>query len=159
MSLLALLLTMSTTTSQTGIAQSADGVAIHYATHGQGEIALVFVHGWAINRRYWDEQVPAFARTHRVVTLDLAGHGRSGRERKDWSMAAFGQDVRAALRWPGCPQSRRSSRQALRSRAGSTRGARRRHQLVNVRRNSASDSARSNSAAKPCVSPTAKSPG
>ena len=38
-----------------------------------------------------------FARTHRVVTLDLAGHGRSGRERKDWSMAAFGQDVRAVV--------------------------------------------------------------
>jgi pimeloyl-ACP methyl ester carboxylesterase len=59
MSLLALLLTMSTTTSQTGIAPSADGVPIHYATQGQGEIALVFVHGWAINRRYWDAQVPA----------------------------------------------------------------------------------------------------
>src|SRR5882672_7797720 len=97
MSLLALLLTMSTTTSQTGIAQSADGVPIHYATQGQGEIAVVFVHGWAINRRYWDAQVPVFAHTHRLVTLDLAGHGRSGSERKDWTMAAFGQDVRAVV--------------------------------------------------------------
>jgi len=97
MSLLALWLTMSATTSQTGIAKSADCVAIHYATQGQGEIALVFVHGWAINRRYWDAQVPAFARTHRVVTLDLAGHGRSGKERKDWTVAAFGQDVRAVV--------------------------------------------------------------
>jgi pimeloyl-ACP methyl ester carboxylesterase len=88
---------MTTTTSQTGIAQSADGVPIHYATQGQGEIALVFVHGWASNRRYWDAQVPVFARTHRVVTLDLAGHGRSGGERKDWTVAAFGEDVRAVV--------------------------------------------------------------
>src|SRR4029079_11644016 len=98
MVLLALLMTMSTTPSpKTGIAKSSDGVAIHYETQGQGEPALVFVHGWAINRRYWDAQVPVFARAHQVVTLDLAGHGESGRERKDWTVAAFGQDVRAVV--------------------------------------------------------------
>jgi pimeloyl-ACP methyl ester carboxylesterase len=98
MSLLFLLLAMSTTdTARTGTAKSADGVAIHYEVQGRGEPALVFVHGWAIDGRYWDAQVPAFARTHRVVTLDLAGHGRSGRERKDWTVAAFGHDVRAVV--------------------------------------------------------------
>jgi pimeloyl-ACP methyl ester carboxylesterase len=98
MPLLALLLAMTNTpTSQTGIVRSFDGVPIHYATQGQGEPAIVFVHGWAIDRRYWDAQVPVFAPTHRVVTLDLAGHGRSGRERKDWSVAAFGQDVCAVV--------------------------------------------------------------
>jgi pimeloyl-ACP methyl ester carboxylesterase len=98
MAFLALLLAMSTTpTPQTGIAKSDDGVPIHYQVQGQGEPALVFVHGWAIDSRYWDAQVPEFARTHRVVTLDLAGHGRSGRGRKDWSVAAFGQDVRAVV--------------------------------------------------------------
>jgi pimeloyl-ACP methyl ester carboxylesterase len=96
MSLLALLLAMSTTV-QTGIAKSADGVPIHYETQGQGQPALVFVHGWAIDRRYWDAQVPVFARTRQVVTLDLAGHGQSGRGRQDWSVAAFGQDVRAVV--------------------------------------------------------------
>src|SRR5262249_46911130 len=34
---------------------------------------------------------------HRVVALDLAGHGRSGRERKDWTVEAFAQDVRAVV--------------------------------------------------------------
>ncbi len=33
----------------------------------------------------------------RIVTLDLAGHGESGRDRKEWTIPAFGQDVRAAL--------------------------------------------------------------
>jgi pimeloyl-ACP methyl ester carboxylesterase len=28
----------------------------------------------------------AFAKTHRVVAIDLAGHGESGKERKDWTM-------------------------------------------------------------------------
>jgi pimeloyl-ACP methyl ester carboxylesterase len=35
----------------------------------------------------------AFAPKHRVVALDLAGYGQSGRGREDWTMAAFGQDV------------------------------------------------------------------
>jgi len=98
--LLLLLVTAMTATSphhSTGTARSADGVAIHYDAYGAGAPALVFVHGWAIDSRYWDAQVPVFARTHRVVTLDLAGHGRSGRGRKDWTMAAFGQDVRAVV--------------------------------------------------------------
>ena len=80
-----------------GTARSADGAPIHYESKGRGEPTLVFVHGWAIDSRYWQAQVPVFARTHRVVTLDLAGHGRSGRERKDWTVAAFGQDVRAVV--------------------------------------------------------------
>jgi pimeloyl-ACP methyl ester carboxylesterase len=80
-----------------GTARSADGVDIHYRVVGTGEPALVFVHGWAIDSRYWDAQVPAFARDQRVVTLDLAGHGRSGRGRKDWTVAAFAQDVRAVV--------------------------------------------------------------
>ena len=91
------LLGAATMTSQTGTATSADGVPIHYDVRGQGEPALVFVHGWAIDSRYWDQQVPVFARTHRVVGIDLAGHGRSGRGRKDWTVAAFAQDVRAVV--------------------------------------------------------------
>ncbi len=90
---------MSTLTPapRAGTARSADGVPIHYDVYGGGEPALVFVHGWAIDSRYWEAQVPVFAATHRVVTLDLAGHGRSGRARKDWTVAAFGQDVRAVV--------------------------------------------------------------
>ena len=56
--------------AQDGTARSADGVPIHYTVTGAGEPALVFVHGWAIDGRYWDAQVPVFARTHRVVILD-----------------------------------------------------------------------------------------
>jgi pimeloyl-ACP methyl ester carboxylesterase len=87
----------ATMTTQAGTATSADGVPIHYEAQGQGEPALVFVHGWAIDSRYWDQQVPVFARTHRVVTLDLAGHGQSGRGRKEWTVAAFAADVRAVV--------------------------------------------------------------
>lgn len=37
--------------------------------------SLVFVHGFALDARMWRKQVPAFAETHRVLTLDLPGFG------------------------------------------------------------------------------------
>jgi pimeloyl-ACP methyl ester carboxylesterase len=76
---------------------SADGVPIHYEVHGQGEPALVLVHGWTCDRTYWVAQVPHFSGSHRVVTIDLAGHGESGLGREEWTITAFGQDVAAVV--------------------------------------------------------------
>jgi pimeloyl-ACP methyl ester carboxylesterase len=76
-----------------GTATSPDGVPIRYAAAGKGDPALVFVHCGGCNRGFWDGQMAYFAAKHRVVALDLAGHGQSGAGRKDWTMAAFGQDV------------------------------------------------------------------
>lgn len=39
-----------------------------------------------------------FAPRHRVVALDLAGHGRSGRARSDWTVERFGDDVASVVR-------------------------------------------------------------
>ena len=38
-----------------------------------------------------------FSPHYRVVTLDLAGHGKSGLNRKDWTISAFAQDVVAVV--------------------------------------------------------------
>jgi pimeloyl-ACP methyl ester carboxylesterase len=80
---------------------SADGTTIAYSVTGMGSTALVFVHGWACDRSYWREQVPFFAPAFKVITLDLAGHGLSGRTRTDWSIARFAEDVEAVVRDAG----------------------------------------------------------
>ncbi len=80
-----------------GVVSSMDGVSIHYRVEGDGAPALVFVHCWTCDSHFWDQQVAHFAKRHRVVTLDLAGHGQSGRNREDWTMSAFGNDVRAVI--------------------------------------------------------------
>ena len=76
---------------------SADGVSIHYDDVGAGDPALVFVHGWNCDRSYWSGQLDHFARTHRVVNVDLAGHGDSGLNRGEWTMRAFGEDVSSVV--------------------------------------------------------------
>jgi len=77
--------------------ESADGVSIRYEVVGEGSPPIVFVHGWSCDRSYWREQVPHFAKSHRVVTIDLGGHGESGTGREEWTMTAFGADVKAVL--------------------------------------------------------------
>lgn len=76
---------------------STDGVSIRYDDLGAGDPALVFVHGWSCDRSYWSEQLTHFAQSHRVVNIDLAGHGDSGLDRTEWTMQAFGEDVSAVV--------------------------------------------------------------
>jgi pimeloyl-ACP methyl ester carboxylesterase len=81
----------------TAFARSPDGVPIAYDVAGAGAPALVFVHGWSCDRTYWRGQVEPFALRHRVVAVDLAGHGESGESRSSWTMPAFGDDVVAVV--------------------------------------------------------------
>ena len=76
---------------------SADGVKIHAESWGNGATPLVFVHGWSCDSSYWRDQVKDLALDYRVVTIDLAGHGRSEAGREHYTMQAFGQDVAAVL--------------------------------------------------------------
>jgi|GEM_PF-248624 len=77
---------------------SADGVHIEYHVYGHGDPAIVLIHGWACDSGYWRAQLADLAARYTTVTLDLAGHGGSGRNRTDWSMARYGEDVAAVVR-------------------------------------------------------------
>ena len=78
-------------------ASSPDGIPIRYEQHGARSPAIVLVHGWSCDRTYWREQVGPLAARHRLVAIDLAGHGESGAGRDSWTMPAFGADVAAVV--------------------------------------------------------------
>lgn len=78
-------------------AYSPDGVRIAYEVTGEGEPTLVFVHGWSCDRSYWQAQIQHLSQQHRVVAIDLAGHGESGLNRAEWTIQAFAADVIAVL--------------------------------------------------------------
>jgi len=79
------------------IVNASDGVPIHYSVQGKGDPALVFIHCWACNRHFWDNQVAEFSKTYRVVTIDLPGHGESGQGRKNYSVESYGDDVKTVV--------------------------------------------------------------
>src|SRR5260370_3664397 len=72
--------------------RAGDGLGLVGEVSGQGDTALVFLHGWCGDREYWKHQVGAFATDYRLVTLDQAGHGESGEDRKAWSADGLSGD-------------------------------------------------------------------
>jgi pimeloyl-ACP methyl ester carboxylesterase len=80
------------------ITTSRDGVHIQYRAYGSGEPTIVLVHCWSCDSSYWNAQIAPLKALYRVVTVDLAGHGASGRNRTDWSMASFADDVAAVVK-------------------------------------------------------------
>ena len=86
------------------VATSADGVPISFSVYGEGSPAIVFVHGWCWGQNNWNGQIQEFSRQYKIVTIDLAGFGESGRDRTDWTMEAFGEDVVAVVKELGLEQ-------------------------------------------------------
>jgi len=78
--------------------RAGDGLGLVGEVSGHGDTALVFLHGWCGDREYWKHQVGPFAADYRVVTLDQAGHGESGKDRKVWSAAGLAGDVEAVAK-------------------------------------------------------------
>jgi pimeloyl-ACP methyl ester carboxylesterase len=72
-------------------------VTIAYDKAGSGDTTILFVHGWAINRSFWQQQVDAFAQRYTVVAVDLGGHGESGHNRNSWNINDFANDVTAVI--------------------------------------------------------------
>ena len=81
-----------------GTVLSVDLTEISYTLYGDGETALVFVHCWCCDQGYWRGQVDTFSQDYKVVTIDLAGHGKSGIGRDDYTLQAFGMDVASVVK-------------------------------------------------------------
>jgi len=75
----------------------ADGCAIATRAWGEeGRPAIVLVHGSAAHMGWWDPIAADLATDHRVVALDLSGHGDSGwRER--YSGTTWADEVNAVI--------------------------------------------------------------
>jgi pimeloyl-ACP methyl ester carboxylesterase len=86
------------------ITMSPDYVHIEYHVYGRGEPAVILVHGWACDANYWNAQIAPLKAHYTVVALNLAGHGASGSNRSDWSIANYAQDVVAVAQQIPNPQ-------------------------------------------------------
>lgn len=81
--------------------RASDGLELAYEELGSGAPALVFVHGWAGDRALWRATMESLADEHRVLALDLGGHGTSGRGRGEVSLARLALDVVEVVRAAG----------------------------------------------------------
>ena len=66
---------------------------IAYDQAGDGKMTLLFLHGWCINKEYWSNQVPFFAKNYNVYVMDLPGFGQSTSGRETWTIEEYANDV------------------------------------------------------------------
>lgn len=69
------------------------GTALAYEQTGRGEPPLVLVHGIACHRGFMAPQLDQFGAAHRVVAVDLRGHGDSDAPVQRYTIDALADDV------------------------------------------------------------------
>jgi pimeloyl-ACP methyl ester carboxylesterase len=74
-----------------------DGWRIAYESRGEGDEALVFVHGANSSRRIWHKQMDTLAIGRKLVAVDLIGHGDSDRPQTGYSMELFARSIAAVM--------------------------------------------------------------
>ena len=70
-----------------------DGITLAYDERGSGAPAFVFVHGWTCDRSFFAPQAEHFGKQHRVVSVDLRGHGESDKPQGEYPISAYADDI------------------------------------------------------------------
>ena len=72
-------------------------VSLFYTDAGAGDPPILFVHGYSCDSHDWSWQLPHFASTHRVIAVDLRGHGRSSVPEDGYDPSQYAADLAALL--------------------------------------------------------------
>jgi len=71
---------------------TSDGANIHYEDTGTGR-PIVLIPGWTMSTRLFDRNISALAKDHRVIAMDLRGHGQSEKVDFGHRMPRYSKDV------------------------------------------------------------------
>ena len=72
------------------------GININYSSVGKGT-AIILLHGFLENRSMWKPFISKISKRHRVVTIDLLGHGKTGCLGYVHTMEDMAESVKAVL--------------------------------------------------------------
>ncbi|MFC1925582.1 alpha/beta fold hydrolase [Chloroflexota bacterium] len=86
--------------------KTVDGISIHYKDEGDGdkELTLLCIHGGFGNLSHWQSLVGEFSDTHRIVRMDLRGHGDSDVPDLGYSIIQYADDVAELAHYLGIRQ-------------------------------------------------------
>ncbi|GCE02336.1 alpha/beta fold hydrolase [Embleya hyalina] len=77
-----------------------NGVRLHYVEGGAGR-PLLLLGGWPQTWWQWHKVMPALARTHRVIAVDLRGMGGSDKPEGGYDKKTMANDIRELVRHLG----------------------------------------------------------
>jgi pimeloyl-ACP methyl ester carboxylesterase len=70
---------------------------LYYEIHGEG-VPLLLIHGLGSSTLDWEYQLGPLSRHFRIVTVDLRGHGKSGKPPGPYSVRLFAADTARLIR-------------------------------------------------------------
>src|ERR1041384_826468 len=76
---------------------------LYYEDQGHGP-PIVFIHGVWMSSRFFQKQLPYFAKKYRCIVPDLRGHGQSKHVHAGHTIAGYGRDVRELISGLGLKQ-------------------------------------------------------
>jgi len=75
---------------------TSDGAKLNYLESGRGR-PIVMVPGWSQTAEMFSDQISAFSATHRVIAVDMRGHGDSSKPAHGYRMARLAKDLNEFL--------------------------------------------------------------
>lgn len=99
--LFSFVVSVSNSAKLNNVAISEDGVEIKFTVKGEGDPAIIFIHGWSGNRTDWEVPMNYFSKNNIVVAVDLPGYGESGHNRDNWTMEMYGKDIAVVIDYLG----------------------------------------------------------
>jgi pimeloyl-ACP methyl ester carboxylesterase len=78
-----------------------DGVRLAFEDSNTNLPPMILVHGLGCNHEFLSQQAEYFSRSHRVVSVDLRGHGESDAPKQDYTMTVFAEDLKWLCKQPG----------------------------------------------------------
>ena len=87
----------------TGAYANVNGINLYYETHGSGR-PLVLLHGGLGSGEMFGPALERLAEGHRVIAVDLQGHGRTADVDRPLSVVTMGDDIAALIEHLGLGQ-------------------------------------------------------
>jgi non-heme chloroperoxidase len=76
--------------------KTSDGAVLNYIEAGKGK-PLVMIPGWSQTAAMYKHQIAAFSTTHRVIAVDMRGHGDSSKPPSGYRIARLSRDLHEFL--------------------------------------------------------------
>lgn len=76
--------------------KTGDGAILNYIESGKGR-PLVLIPGWSQTAAMYKHQIEVFSKSHRVIAVDMRGHGESSKPPHGYRIARLALDLRELL--------------------------------------------------------------
>lgn len=84
---------MKTVKKKSDLSITVNNLRLSYRDVGVGSVPIIFLHGFPFDKTMWQPQLDFFKASHRLISFDLRGFGKSTDEQSSLSINGFVDDL------------------------------------------------------------------